>query len=787
MITSRRIWRSILAALLILPLFVFSGPTELVLAQEAALNPDIKAVYETSDLPIIQKAASRTWLWGPSAYKVEAGEDYQEAAGGKRQAVYFDKGRLELTGGKVTSGMLAKEMMTGKLALGDSKTEQRGPSSQSVAGDFDDISAPSYADLGILMDRPAFKVGEVITTFVRPDGVQSGIDSLSLYSVRARESAAGAKHTIADVFQDFLASGGPLYKNGAIVQGQLIGSPVYEAGQPLTEPYWTRAKIGGKVQDVLIQGFERRVLTYTPGNEPGFRVEAGNVGRHYYQWRYNVTEFQLLGINDFHGRLLPEVSNNIPRGGAAYIAPLVNQLRASNPNTLLIGAGDSVGASQLQSALLQDEPSMEVFNMMKFDAGSVGNHEFDKGITETLRIIKGGKNPVRGNDWGGAKFPYLVANVVNKSDNKPILDPYVILDKGGVKVGIIGAVTSELPTLVSPTGIASLNVLDEADAINKYVPEMKQKGAQILVVAIHEGGTPSVASGKEEVTGRIVDIAKKLDPAIDVIISGHTHQEYVAYMSGKLVTQSGFYTRNVTSLRLQLDSKTKQIVSKRAVNVPVINALIKPDPDIDAIVQKAVKDVDPIAKQKISTIDKEITRDMTPGGETPMGNLIADSQRAALKTDFAFMNPGGVRANQQAGDITYGSLFTIQPFGNIMVKIDMTGDQVYKVLEQQWKDPNRVRILHISGLSYTWDNSKPFNSKIVEVRGPDGKPIDKTKTYSVAVNNFLQAGGDGFSVFIDGKNLVGGPIDLDALIEYMQAQPQPLALKAPGDRIVRLN
>ncbi len=788
--TSWRLWYALLAAVLILPLVVFGTGATTTRAEDAPANAAFKAIVERTDLPVALGSAKRSWLWGPGGFKTDQGEPYADSPGGKRLVQYYDKARLEInnpTSGGVTSGLLAKELMTGQLQQGDTKFETRGPSSISVAGDIDDVLSPSYADLGLLFDRPAFTVSTVITTFIRPDGTQAGLSSLSQYNVTAVEYAAGSKHTIANVFKDFLNSSGPVFVNNATTQAKIFDSSLFTTGLPLTEPYWTRAKIGGKVQDVLVQGFERRVMTYTPGNPEGFKVETGNVGRHYVEWRFNTQEFQLLGINDFHGRLLPEVSGGVARGGAAYIAPVINKLRDSNPNTLLIGAGDGVGATQLQSALLQDEPSITVFNKLKFDVSSVGNHEFDKGLTEAYRITRGGKNPVRGNDWAGANYPYVVANLEDKQTGKPPFDPYVILNRGGVKVAVIGAVTKDLPTLVSPTGIASLNVLDEATAVNKYIPEVKQKGAQIIVVAIHEGGTPTLADGQEKVTGRIVDIAAALDPAVDVVISGHTHQEYVAYMSGKLVTQSGFYTRNVTSLRLRLDPTTKKIVSKRAVNVPVINSLIKPDPEIDAVVQQAVKDVAPVANQKISTTATEITRDITPGGETPMGNLIADAQRDALKTDFSFMNPGGVRANQPAGDITYGSLFTIQPFGNILVKIDMTGDQIYRLLEQQWKDPNRIRILHISGLSYTWDNAKPFNSKIVEVRGGDGKPLDKNKIYSAVTNNFLQAGGDGFTVFTEIKTVIGGPIDIDAFIDYIKKQPQPLVVKAPGDRITRLN
>lgn len=773
-----------LALFLLTPLFL--SPSFVAQAQETPATEQFKSVVDRTDLPIIAGQISRSWLWGPGGFKTEPGESYTEGQGGKRLVQYFDKARLELTDSRgVTSGLLAKELMTGQLQLGDNKFEQRGPSSFSVAGDFDDVLAPSYADLGLLFERSAFSVGQVITTFIRPDGVQAGLASLSSYNITYQD--AGAKHTIASVFKDFMNSEGTIYQNGRYVTGKVFDSALFALGLPLTEPYWTRAKIGGKVQDVLVQGFERRVMTYTPGNSEGYRVETGNVGRHYYQWRYSLTEVQLLGINDFHGRLLPERSGGIDRGGAAYISTVINDLRNANPTTFLIGAGDSAGATQLASALLQDEPSVEVYNKLRFDTTSVGNHEFDKGLSEAMRLTRGGKNPVRGTDWGGAKFPYLAANLEYKDTGKPVFDPYTILERNGIKIGVIGAVTKDLPTLVTPTGIASMNVLDEPTGINKYVEEVKQKGAQIIIVAIHEGGTPTVADGQEKVNGPIVDIAARVDPRVDVIISGHTHQEYVTYLSNKLVTQSGYYTRNVTSLRLRLDNASKAIVAKRAVNVPVNNSLVKPDPEVDAIVQKAVKDTAPIANQKISSTDKEISRTANPAGESALGNLIADSQRESVGSDFAFMNPGGIRASQAVGDITYGSLFTIQPFGNIMTKVDITGEQIYQVLEQQWVNQSTPRILQISGLTYTWDNSKPVGSRIVEVRGADGQPLDRAKTYTAAINNFLFAGGDNFTVFTKTTNPVGGPVDLDALIDYVKKQPQPLVVKEAGTRITRLN
>jgi 5'-nucleotidase len=787
MTKTQRVWRTMLAVLLLLPMFLVGNPA--TLAQPIPLNPEIKAVYDVTEFPLLAGQVSRSWIWGPEAFNLDT-EPYSDAPGSRRVVHYYDKGRLELTtpdNKVVTAGLLAKELMTGEVQLGDAQFNKLGASSTSVAGDYDDTNAPSYADLGLLFNKPALSVSAVITGFIRADGTQTGVASLSSYNVTAQEFEPGYKHSIASVFKEFLNSDTIVYKNGAFVQGKLFETNSYDAGLPLTEPYWTRAKVAGKVQDVLVQGFERRVLSYTPGNPKEFQVETGNVGRHYYRWRYETTEVQLLGINDFHGRLLPETVNNAPRGGAAYITSKVNQLRDMNPNTWLIHAGDSIGATQLQSAILQDEPAVEVYNLMRFDAGSVGNHEFDKGLAETLRMIKGGKNPVRGNDWGGANFPYLVSNVEYRDTGKPPLDPYVIIEKNGIKIAIIGAVTKDLPVLVSPAGIAALRVLPEVEGINKYIPEIKAKNPDLIVVAIHEGGTSSVADGEVRVVGPIVNIAAQVDPAVDVIISGHSHQEYVTYLSGKLVTQSGFYTRNVSSLRIQLDKNTKKVILKRAATVPVLNNEITPNPAVQAIVDRAVTEAAPIASRKVSTTGAPITRNQTSAGESALGNLIADAQRDEAKADFAFMNPGGIRADQLAGDITYGSLFTIQPFGNVMIKAEMTGDQVYRLLEQQWQANNVIRFLQISGLSYTWDNSKPNGSRIVEVRGAGGTPIDRNRTYTVTMNNFLSDGGDAFSVFIEAKNKVGGRVDLDVLIDYIQRQPQPLPIPATGNRITRLN
>jgi 5'-nucleotidase len=518
---------------------------------------------------------------------------------------------------------------------------------------------------------------------------------------------------------------------------------------------------------------------------------------------------QLLGFNDFHGQLSPRRVSNRPAGGAAVLASYLQaETNEFNGTTFIVHAGDHVGASPPNSALLQDEPSISFVNMLGNEAcrrewsvpggrtahvdpncnivGTFGNHEFDEGIDEALRLIEGGdhpKGPFLEPHWNGAFFPLVSANFVWKDTQAPVLPPFVVKYADGVPVGFIGSVLKETPTIVTPTGVAGLSFLDEADAINRYVAQLKRQGVRAIVVTIHQGGTQSGST----IRGAIVDIVKRLDPEVDVVVAGHTHSFNNGFLPNSagqpvLIAQAFSSSTAYDDIELTLDRATGDVVEK-ASSVKTTwgdqGPGLTPDPQVAEMVRQADELVAPLVNRVVGESAIALTRTENAAGESTLGNLIADAQRAAMKTQFAFMNPGGIRSDLDQGTVTWGELFNIQPFGNSLVKLELTGDQIYRLLEQQWANQPFPRIMKTSGFTYTWNPSAPVGSRIVEVR-IDGSPIDRAATFTVTCNNFMATGGDNYTVFTEGKNQVGGPIDLDALIEYVTALPQPFSAAIEG-------
>ncbi|WP_031409439.1 bifunctional metallophosphatase/5'-nucleotidase [Geobacillus vulcani] len=497
---------------------------------------------------------------------------------------------------------------------------------------------------------------------------------------------------------------------------------------------------------------------------------------------HRYIEVQLLGINDFHGQL------NVTRkvggrevGRADYLAAYLKQREAENKNTLLVHAGDAVGASPPVSALLQDEPTIEVLNKLGFDVGTLGNHEFDEGVAEMLRLIHGGYHPATG-DFSGADFPYVSANVVDKETKQPILPPYVIKRVNGMPIGFIGVTLTDTPSIVTPSGVAGVEFIDEATAINKAVRELKKKGVRTIVVLAHNPGASNPDG--TNASGEIVDIAKTVDDEVDVIFAGHNHAYLNAVVDGKLLVQSYSYGTAFSDVDLKIDPRTKDVVAKQAEIVTTYHDGITPDPEIRALVEKYEAKVAPLVNQVVGTAAETITDEQNASGESALGNLIADAQRAAMNTDFAFMNPGGIRADIEQGEVTWGELYNVQPFNNQLVKMTLTGAQIRELLNQQWQ-PTKTRMLQISGLRYTWSASRPAGNKVVDIQLPDGTPLNPNGEYTVTVNSFLADGGDGFTVLTQGTNREVGPVDLDALVSYIRGLAQPFSARIEG-RINRL-
>lgn len=493
---------------------------------------------------------------------------------------------------------------------------------------------------------------------------------------------------------------------------------------------------------------------------------------------------QILAINDFHGALEGRTVSGKPMGGAAVLAAYLDQreqqARQEGAVTIKVHVGDVIGASPPISALLQDEPTLTILDAMGFELGTVGNHEFDEGVHELLRLQRGGCHPATG-CFDGARTQYLAANVVWADTEKPVFPPYAIRWVQGVPVGFIGVVTTDTPTIVTASGVQGLKFLDEVQTVNRYVRELKEQGVETIVVLLHEGGD---GDRQGKVTGAIVPMVYAMDDEVDVVLTGHTHRCYQGLVGGKLVTQACANGTAFADVDLVIDRTFKEVVAKKAEIVDTVADApgIAPDPAIDALVRGYAERVAPLVNRVVATAAERIVRQQSVAGESALGNLIADAQRWKMGAQMAFMNPGGIRADLEAGEVTWGELYTIQPFNNYLVTMTLTGSQIERLLEQQWLNQPFPRILQISGLRYTWHSDRPVGDRVDpgEIFLEDGTPVQPEGRYRVVVNSFLADGGDNFTVLREGTDRVVGPIDLDALVEYLQRVPQPVSARIEG-------
>jgi 5'-nucleotidase len=550
-----------------------------------------------------------------------------------------------------------------------------------------------------------------------------------------------------------------------------------------------------------------------------------------------TVDVQLLSFNDLHGNLEPPAGSagnvseiqhdgtvkSIPAGGVEYLATSLRTARQGNPYSVTAAAGDLVGASPLLSGLFHDEPTVEALNKLDLDVAGVGNHEFDEGAVELARLQNGGCHPTdgcfeEGKEFEGADFPYLAANVTKESTGKPILKPYTVWEKNGVKIGFIGVTLEGTPDIVSANGIKGLAFHDEIETVNKYARELDRKGVKSIVALIHEGGSPASTSynydcdspgAGDGVSGPIVDIAKGITPKVDALVTGHTHQAYVCTIpdpSGKprMVTSASSYGKLYTDTTLTYDRLTGDIVR---TSVKSANHIVSRDQakaqDMTDLITRWNKLAAPIASRPQGFISADINGRGATAPEKPLGDLIADAQLAGLApadkggAQLALMNPGGIRsdlvykASGSEGDgvVTYGEAFTVQPFTNMMNVVDLTGAQLITALQQQVSGPNEAspKILQVSqGFTYTLDLTKTGADRIVvDSVKLNGEAIVPSKTYRVAMNEFLAGGGDGFSVLKEHTNKLVGASDLDVFNAYLAANSSASAPIAPpkADRI----
>lgn len=529
--------------------------------------------------------------------------------------------------------------------------------------------------------------------------------------------------------------------------------------------------------------------------------------------KQNYTVIKILGVNDFHGQLTTLGNpDRRPQGGAAVLASYLKQaMHGYENNTVITFSGDQVGASIPVSGLLDHEPSILFLNTLankfclpanRMEAkcnmvATLGNHEFDKGHRAMFDLINGSDKQPK-NNWidlpayPGASFPYVSANIVSEDSGKLMFPPYVIKNVGGVKVGFIGIITKNAASSMLPENAKGVKFLDEAQAINQFLPQVKSDGASVVIVMMHEGGDSKGYDGETrqnvQVNGEISHIVNNLDDGVDVVLAGHTHRFINAYLPDHhghpvLVTESNSYSAAFSEVTLQIDNTTKAVASKSA-KIVTTYADAGPGATPDASAQKIVKlaedSVAPVVKKQIGSLSVNLHRSVNGAGESTLGNLVADAFKNIMHVDIALTNSSSIRADLKSGDVTWGDLYAVQPFANPIIKMKFTGQDILDLLEQQWKTNHGNKyILQVSGLEYSYDERKPVDHRVDDVK-VNGKPLNLNQSYTVATTSFLASAGDGFSVMKRGEILEVGPTDLEILIAHIKSLQQPFTSKIEG-------
>jgi len=532
-----------------------------------------------------------------------------------------------------------------------------------------------------------------------------------------------------------------------------------------------------------------------------------------------TVEINLVALNDLHGHLEADkftyagvgdkAQRTVQAGGIDTLAAALQAWRREDRELVLVGAGDLIGASPALSAMWADEPTLGALDLLGLQATSVGNHEFDQGRVELLRQQKGGCASPRADKackfdggYAGAKFAYLAANVIDANTRKPLLPAYRILESKGVKIAFIGAVLKDTAEVVASAGIAGLQFGDEADAVNRLLPELRKQGVGVFVVLLHQGGRTAAEFDRQycdDLEGDLVPVVKKLDPAIKLVISGHSHKGYLCKVDDKLVTQAQMGGHMLSRIRLVVDRQTNRLVDVSARNVVMEQGAYSPDPRAEAYLAKVRQRGNAeLAKPVARIAAASVTRTRAGTDESALGNLVADATLFGGRpygAQIAFMNTGGIRANLETGDgniVSKGQALAVLPFGNTTVVMNLTGAQIRALLEGQWVgDKVETRgLLQVSeGFTYRYDLRKPAGQRVLDVT-LNGIPLDDNASYRVAANNFIAEGGDAFPVFAKGTNRAETGIrDIDSLTAYLARREhdlKPAGLAPAQPRIVRV-
>lgn len=520
-------------------------------------------------------------------------------------------------------------------------------------------------------------------------------------------------------------------------------------------------------------------------------------------------QVQILAINDFHGNLEPprsEIERVEPDGtkrkealgGVAHIAATLASLRAGQANSITVSAGDLIGASPFTSANFLDEPTILAMDLLGLEYNAVGNHEFDRGSAELLRMQNGGcaqhtsRRPCAvDSPFPGARFRFLAANVL-KPDGSTLLSATAIKDFGPVQLGIIGMTLKETARLVSPAGVAGLSFADEAATANALVPQLKARGADLIMLAIHQGGRSQGVynvTGCPGLSGDIMPILAALDPAISVVVSGHTHEAYACERiasdgSRRILTSGGRYGSFVSDIRLQVDPASGRWLEASARNVPVVRSTAAV-PKVQTLIDRYVAAAAPAAARIVGKLSGPAMHSDFDD-DTAAARLIADAQLAFTRAanrggaQIAFMNGPGVRTDLipgPGGEIRYGQIFEMQPFGNSLVVMSLTGAQIKRMLEQQFLSANYAPgarpalMVPSAGFRFDYDLSRPPGTRIIGMT-LNGRPLDPATRYRVTVNNFVASGGDGYTVLREGTDLFDAGLDLDAVEAWLKNGPR---------------
>ena len=508
----------------------------------------------------------------------------------------------------------------------------------------------------------------------------------------------------------------------------------------------------------------------------------------------------ILAINDFHGQLEPPSDD---AGGAEYLGTYIKKFKSENPNTIVVSAGDNIGASPLISAHFHDEPTIKALSMMGFDFSAVGNHELDKGLDELMRIQYGDCHPdgcLGNSSFEGAHFQYLAANIVNNSTNNDLVFPaYAVTYVQGVPIGFIGIALESTPTIVSKFAVKGLKFLNETETINKYVKELKDnKGVKTIVVLIHNGGYSQDRTSlnntqldhKDSNSMHISDVVKNTDRSVAVFLTGHTHQAYNELVDGRNVTEAYAYGNVLTDIDMVISNETHDVIEKKAKNI-IVSRDVPKDSGVAGLVMRYKFLVAPIADKVIGSINGNFTAEPNDANESTLGDLIADAQLNFTHADVAFTNPEGFRSDlnlsgsELPSNVTYGQAFSVQPFGNNLVTMNLTGTQIKNLLEQQFDNTylgDKARLQVSKGFGYTWNKSAPLGKKVnissIKIKGTS---INPSSLYRVTVNSFLADGGENLSILKAGINRTRGSLDINAIVDYFN-HSSPVS-SGPRDRI----